>query len=144
MLTLGHPVLEDSGSRRRHPRKRASVDRVCVVFVARVDRRIFLLFVKNGFTVGARSLKVTARHRNDTCSWREDTIVSLSRMARPYTILSAAGQTHAHTHTHTHTHPPTRTTKEEGNHVTFLNLYVRQSHQTSDMLTNFKMIFLHI
>ena len=34
-------VLEGSGSRRRHPRKGTSVDCVCVVFVARVDRRIF-------------------------------------------------------------------------------------------------------
>ena len=49
------PVLEGSGSRRRRPRKGTSVDRVCVVFVPRVDRRIILLFIKNGFVVGARS-----------------------------------------------------------------------------------------
>ena len=34
------PVLECSGSRRLYPRKGTSVDRVSVVFVARVDRRI--------------------------------------------------------------------------------------------------------
>ena len=39
------PVQEGSGSRRRHPRKGKSVDRVCVVFFARVECRIFLLFV---------------------------------------------------------------------------------------------------
>ena len=32
------------------------------VFVARFDCRIFLLFVKNGFVVGARTLNVTAGH----------------------------------------------------------------------------------
>ena len=32
------------------------------VFVARVDGRILLLFVKNGFVVGARTLNVTAGH----------------------------------------------------------------------------------
>ena len=37
------PVLEGSESRRRHPRKGTSVDRVCVLFVSRVDRRIFSL-----------------------------------------------------------------------------------------------------
>ena len=46
------PILEGSGSHRRYPRKGTSVDRVYVVFVARVDRQIFLLFVQNGF-VGA-------------------------------------------------------------------------------------------
>ena len=35
------------------------VDRVCVVVVARVDRRIFKHVVKNGFVVEERSLKVT-------------------------------------------------------------------------------------
>ena len=45
------PVLECSVSRRQHQRKGTSADRICVVFVARVDRRIFLLFVKNGFVV---------------------------------------------------------------------------------------------
>ena len=56
------PVLEGPGSRRLYPWKGTSVDRVSVVFVARVDRRIFLLFVKNGFVVGARTLNVTAGH----------------------------------------------------------------------------------
>ena len=55
------PILGGSGSRRRYLRKCTRVDRVSVVFVARVDRRIFLLFAKNGFVVGARSLK-TAGH----------------------------------------------------------------------------------
>ena len=40
------PVLEGSGSHGRYPQKGTSVDRVSVVFVARVDRRIFLLFAK--------------------------------------------------------------------------------------------------
>ena len=54
------PVLEGSGSRRLYQRKGTSVDRVSVVLFARVDRRIFfLLFVKNGFMVGARMLNVT-------------------------------------------------------------------------------------
>ena len=56
------PVLEGSGSRLRHPGKGTSVDHVCVIFVACADCRIFLLFVKNGVMVGARSLKVTAGH----------------------------------------------------------------------------------
>ena len=38
-----------------------SVGSVSVVFVARVDRRIFYS-PKNGFVVGARSLEVTAGH----------------------------------------------------------------------------------
>ena len=42
------PVLEGSGSRRLYRRKVTSVDRVYVVFGARVYLR-FLLFVKNGF-----------------------------------------------------------------------------------------------
>ena len=35
------PVLECSGSSRRYPRKGTRFDHVSVVFVARVDRRIF-------------------------------------------------------------------------------------------------------
>ena len=35
------PVLEGSGSHGRYPQKGTSVDRVSVVFVARVDHRIF-------------------------------------------------------------------------------------------------------
>ena len=35
------PVLEGSGSRRRYPQKGTSIDRVSVVFAARVDRQIF-------------------------------------------------------------------------------------------------------
>ena len=38
------PVLEGSGSGRRHQRKGTCVDRVCVVSVARVDNRIFCTF----------------------------------------------------------------------------------------------------
>ena len=37
------PVLEGCRSRRRHPRKGTSVDCVCGVFVARVDRRLFTI-----------------------------------------------------------------------------------------------------
>ena len=37
------------------------IDNLCV-FVARFDRRIFLLFVKIGFVVGARTVNVTAGH----------------------------------------------------------------------------------
>ena len=37
-----------------------SVDRVYVVFGARLYLGFFLLFVKNGFVVGVRSPKVTA------------------------------------------------------------------------------------
>ena len=43
---------------------------------------------------GTRLLKVTARHY--TCCWHEHTIVSVTRVARPYTILSADCQTHTH------------------------------------------------
>ena len=46
------PVLEGSGSRRLYPLKCRRVDRVYVVFDARVDLGFFLLFVKNGFVVG--------------------------------------------------------------------------------------------
>ena len=35
------PVLEGSGSRRRHPQKGTSVDRVSVVFAPSVDRQYF-------------------------------------------------------------------------------------------------------
>ena len=83
------PVLKGSGSRRRRPRKGrpTSADRVCV-FVARVDRRICLLFVKKGFVVGARSMKVglTTGHWNDTFFWREHSIVSVSCTDRRDTI----------------------------------------------------------
>ena len=44
------PVLEGSGSRHLYPRKCTSVDRVSVMFVARVDRRIF--FTKERWRVG--------------------------------------------------------------------------------------------
>ena len=39
-----------------------NVDRVYVVFGARVSISDFLLFVKNGFVVGVRTLNVTAGH----------------------------------------------------------------------------------
>ena len=53
------PVLEVSGSRRPYPRKGTNVDRVSVVFVARVDRRIFFTIRQKRIREG-RSLKVTA------------------------------------------------------------------------------------
>ena len=56
------PVLEGSGSRRLYRRKGTSVDHVYVVFGARVYIGFFLLFVKNGFVVGVRTLNVTACH----------------------------------------------------------------------------------
>ena len=39
---------------------------------------------------------------DNTCCWYEYPIDSVPRMARPYTILSAACQTHTRTHTRTH------------------------------------------
>ena len=54
----------------------------------------FFLFVKNEFVVGARSLNVTAGHRNDAFFWRELPIVSVSRMARHYTIQCTLSTTH--------------------------------------------------
>ena len=44
--------------------KGTSVDRVYVVFGARVDLGFVLLFVKNGFVVRVRSLKVPVHHSN--------------------------------------------------------------------------------
>ena len=44
-----------------YPLKGTSLDRVYVVFGARVDLG-FLLFVKNGFVVGVCMLNVTAGH----------------------------------------------------------------------------------
>ena len=55
------PVLEGSGSRRMYPLKGTSVDRVYVVFGARVDLGFFTIR-QNGFMMGVRSLKVTARY----------------------------------------------------------------------------------
>ena len=43
---------------------------------------------------GVRSLNVTARHLNNAGCCYEYTIVSVPRIARHYTILSAARQTH--------------------------------------------------
>ena len=56
------PVLGGSESRRLYPRKGTSVDRVyvCLLHVSIVG--FFLLFVKNGFEVGARTLNVIAGH----------------------------------------------------------------------------------
>ena len=72
------PVLEGSGSRRLYRRKGTSVNRVYVVFGARVDLGFFLLFVKNGFVVGARTLNVTAGH------W-----INTMLLARPHHCLTA-------------------------------------------------------
>ena len=56
-----------------------SVDRVYVVFGARVHLGFFLLFVKNGFAVGARTLNVSASHL---------------LMARPRHCLNATSSLH--------------------------------------------------
>ena len=56
------PVPEGSGSRRLYGRKGTSVDRVYVVFGARVYLGFFLIFGKNEFVVGARTLNITAGH----------------------------------------------------------------------------------
>ena len=53
-----------------------------------------LLFAKNGFVVGVRSLKVTARNLNNAGCCYEYTIVSLPRIARRYTILCSLQNTH--------------------------------------------------
>ena len=88
------PILEGSGSHGRYPQKGTSFDRVFVVFVARVDRRIFLLFAKNEFVVEVRSLEVTARHLNNAGCGYEYTIVSMTRIARRYTIQCSLPTTH--------------------------------------------------
>ena len=66
------------------------------VFVARFDRRIFLLFIKNGFVVGVRTLNVTAGHWKSICYWGDPAIVSLPRLDRRDTmgLLSSARQPH--------------------------------------------------
>ena len=56
----------------------------------------FLLFVKNGFVVGVRSLNVTARHLNNAGCCYEYTIVSVPRIARHYTLLNAARHLNTH------------------------------------------------
>ena len=86
------PVLEGSGNRRMYPLKGTSVDRVYVVFGARVYLGFFTIRQKR-IRGGVRSLKVTARHLNNTGCCYEYTIVSVPRIARRYTI-SAACQTH--------------------------------------------------
>ena len=68
-------MLEGSVSRRLYPLKGTSVERVCVVFGACIDLGFFLLFIKNGFVVGVRSLKVTARHLNNAGCCYECTFV---------------------------------------------------------------------
>ena len=54
----------------------------------------FLLFAKNGFVVGVCSLKVTARHLNNTGCCYEYTIVSVPRITRRYTIQCSLPNTH--------------------------------------------------
>ena len=86
------PVLEGSVSRRRHLRKGMSVDRVCVIFFVRVDRRIFYSSSKTDSWWGTFAERNTnsgplKRHPNTP-------IVSVSRMARRYTIQCSLPNTH--------------------------------------------------
>ena len=53
-----------------------------------------LLFAKNGFVVGVRSLTATARHFNNAGCCYEYTIVSVPRIARRYTIQCSLPNTH--------------------------------------------------
>ena len=46
----------------RVPSERYELRPCLCVFVARFDRQIFLLFMKNGCVVGVRTLNVTAGH----------------------------------------------------------------------------------
>ena len=63
------PVPDGCGSHRRHPRHGPSVDHVCVIFVARVDRWIFTLCQKrihggSAFTDGNNN---NSNGRNGSC-----------------------------------------------------------------------------
>ena len=98
------PVLECSESRCRYPRKGTSVDRVCVIFVARDDRRIVYCSSKTDSCWEQTALKVTACHCNNTGCWQEYSIVSVQRIARTYAIHSGACQTHTHTRARARTH----------------------------------------
>ena len=88
------PVLEGSGSAAAaHGKVRAStVFQSYSLHVSIVG--FFLLFAKNGFVVGVRSLKVTARHLNNAGLCYEYTIVSVPRFARRYTIHCSLPNTH--------------------------------------------------
>ena len=68
-----------------YPLKGTTVDRVCVVFGARVDLGFFTIRQKR-IRGEARSLKVTACHLNNAGCCYEYTIVSVPRIARHYTI----------------------------------------------------------
>ena len=74
------PVLEGSGSRRLHPLKGTSVDRVYVVFGARVDLGFFTICQKR-IRGGVRSLKVTARHSNNAAPSMNTPIVAVPHVA---------------------------------------------------------------
>ena len=67
LCSANAPVLEGSGSRRLYRRKGTSVDRVYVVFGARVDLG-FVTISQKRIRGGVRSLKVTARHSNNAGS----------------------------------------------------------------------------
>ena len=62
MCSAKAPLLEGSVSRSLYRRKDTRVDRVymCLLPVSIVG--FFLLFIKNGYVVGARTLNVTAGH----------------------------------------------------------------------------------
>ena len=76
-----------------YPLKGTSVDRVYVVFGARVYLGFFTIRQKR-IRGGVRSLKVTARHLNNTGCCYEYTIVSVPRIARRYTIQCSLPNTH--------------------------------------------------
>ena len=63
-------------------------------FSVHVSISDFLIFAKNGFVVGVRSLKVTACHLNNAGCCYEYTIVSVPRIARRYTIQCSLPNTH--------------------------------------------------
>ena len=90
------PVLEGSGSHRRHPREGTKVDRVFESYIRSTCRSSeYLLFVKNGFVVGARSLNVQkAIERKHSSDANTPCIVSVSRMARRHTIQCSLPNTH--------------------------------------------------
>ena len=67
---------------------------VFMSFLVHESIKEYLLFVKNGFVVGARTLNVTAAIEATQCYWRDPTIVSLRRLARRDTIANQTGNEH--------------------------------------------------
>ena len=55
---------------------------------------VFFTIRQNGYMVEVRSLKVTARHLNNASCCYEYNVVSVPCIARCYTLLGAARQTH--------------------------------------------------